>query len=138
MAVLGAENKAGDFEVLDICFPGLAPQPALPPLPPHPSSKVTTTTASTSKDAQSKDVEMNSEGKNEGEWIALLSGLEMGGGSDEVDLRIQLMAEWLVGELGDEDVRSLPFSFHIPCFPLRDAFYSTRRFDHRLVEFVLT
>lgn len=106
MAVLGAENKAGDFEVLDICFPGLAPQPALPPLPPLPlSAPSTSTSAAASKD---KDVAMNGENEeDEGEWIALLSGLEMGDHTDAADLRIQLMAEWLVGELGDEDV-SLP------------------------------
>ena len=106
MAVLGAENKAGDFEVVEICFPGLAPQPALPPLPPLPLSTPSTST--------SKDVDMNGETEDEGEWIALLSGLEMGGGSDAADLRIQLMAEWLIGELGDEDVSSPPLLFLRP------------------------
>lgn len=102
MAVLGAENKAGDFEVIEICFPGLAPQSALPPLPSLPLPTPSTST--------SKDVDMNGETEDEGEWIALLSGLEMGGGSDAADLRVQLMAEWLIGELGDEDVSPPSFA----------------------------
>ena len=31
MAALGKENEKGEFEVEDVCFMGLGPQPSLPP-----------------------------------------------------------------------------------------------------------
>lgn len=38
----------------------------------------------------------------EGEWVALLSGLSLGG-SEAAELRGAMLAEWLTGELGDEE-----------------------------------
>jgi DNA polymerase delta subunit 2 len=85
MAVLGAETPAGDFEVAELCYAGLPPQPAL----------------STPKNSDDRMEE-----ENEGEWVAIVSGLEMGSNNDPNDLRAQLLLEWLVGELGDDEVSS--------------------------------
>lgn len=82
MGALGAETPSGDFEVLEFCYAGLPPQAPL---------------ASTSKSKDMKD-------DSEGEWVALISGLELGGATDSADTRTMLLAEWLVGELGDEEV----------------------------------
>ena len=75
MAALGAETSTGDFEVLEVCYAGLPPQK-----------------------------EQKPETK-EGEWVAIASGLELGGAADADDMRVTLLAEWLLGELGGDEVR---------------------------------
>ena len=37
-----------------------------------------------------------------GEWVALISGLQLGG-SEQAELKGALLAEWLTGELGDDE-----------------------------------
>lgn len=69
----------------DYCFAGLPHQDALVP---------TTTTTTTPGPG--------------GEWVAIASGLEMGGADAVADVRAEMMAEWLLGEAGDEEVRGLP------------------------------
>ncbi|KAK4703707.1 DNA polymerase delta subunit 2, partial [Phenoliferia sp. Uapishka_3] len=73
MAALGAETSTGDFEVLEVCYAGLPPQ------------------------------EPRDEEEGDGEWIAIVSGLEMGGGEVAEDMRVNMLAEWLTGELGGDD-----------------------------------
>ncbi|KAM0753286.1 hypothetical protein T439DRAFT_378985 [Meredithblackwellia eburnea MCA 4105] len=73
MAALGAETASGDFEVFEVCYAGV---PAQPPLKPT---------------------------TEEGEWVALISGLNMGGSDVAEDVRTSLLSEWLVGELGDDE-----------------------------------
>jgi DNA polymerase delta subunit 2 len=41
----------------------------------------------------------------EGEWVALVSGLEMGNANQVADVRAEMLSEWLLGEAGDEEVR---------------------------------
>lgn len=74
MAALGAETPEGDFEVLQVCYAGLPPQPEHKPV------------------------------TEQGEWVALTSGLEMGGAADAEDMRVTLLAEWLLGDLGLDEV----------------------------------
>lgn len=81
MAALGAETSSGDFDVWDYCFAGMPHQEPLAPSTP------------------------------EGEWVAIASGLEMGGANAVADVRAELMAEWLLGEAGGDEVR---FSLPIP------------------------
>jgi len=81
IACLGAETSSGDFEVFEYLYPGLPNQKPLP-----------------------QEEKEQDEGK-EGEWIALVSGLEMGNSSVVGDLRSELLVEWLNGELGDQEVR---------------------------------
>ncbi|GAA5922117.1 DNA-directed DNA polymerase delta subunit POL31 [Sporobolomyces koalae] len=76
VACLGAETSAGDFEVFEYVYAGLPDQPT------RPCPKT---------------------GDSSGEWIAIVSGLEMGNSQAVGDLRTELLAEWLNGELGDEN-----------------------------------
>ena len=80
MAALGAETSSGDFEVIEYCFAGLPPQPALKPAKP-----------------------------DGGEWVAIASGLEMGSASDAADVRTEMLVEYLLGEAGEAEVRAVPF-----------------------------
>ncbi|KAM0787009.1 hypothetical protein ACM66B_006277 [Microbotryomycetes sp. NB124-2] len=87
IAALGRETPTGDFEVADFVFPGAPPQP---------------TPAVHEKD----DVDMKVDGKDatdEGEWIAIASGLDMGSTEDAADARTAMLAEWLCGEVGEDD-----------------------------------
>ncbi|CAD6580503.1 MAG: hypothetical protein CYPHOPRED_001242 [Cyphobasidiales sp. Tagirdzhanova-0007] len=84
-AVLGAENQSGDFEVADMCFAGIAPQ----------SSEIKT----------QKGMATKADGDEESDpYVALVSGLELGLSEDSLDYRIGLLAEWLTGEAGSDDV----------------------------------
>ena len=98
-AVLGAENQSGDFEVVDMCFSGMPPQPT------------TATNGSTSED-KSADSDP---------WIALASGLELGTNEQAADYRAGLLAEWLLGEMGSDQVGSIDLSpKHIVESPAQD------------------
>lgn len=77
MAALGAETASGDFEVFEYCYAGLPHQPPLQPTTP------------------------------EGEWVAIASGVEMGTANDVADARAEMLAEWLLGESGEDEVRLL-------------------------------
>ncbi|GAA5951073.1 hypothetical protein JCM3765_004673 [Sporobolomyces pararoseus] len=85
VACLGAETSSGDFEVFEYLYCGMPDQPNV------------TNNTTTSQDADKE------EDDDEGEWIGLVSGLEMGNHQQVGDLRTELMAEWLNGELGLED-----------------------------------
>lgn len=127
MAVLGAETAEGDFEVAELCFAGMAPQvdrlirnstPSAATkddskksdameidqaLPSAAALPLTSTSQSASTAAEDKEVEEDVEG----EWVAIVSGLEMGSTELEAagnELRCQLLLEWLSGELGDDQV----------------------------------
>lgn len=80
-AVQGRALGNDQFEVLDVCFAGLPPQPERP------------ISAQFEQDV------------DKGQWIALASGLELGGREDADDVRVDLLAEWLTGELGSLEVR---------------------------------
>ena len=91
-AVLGAETPTGEFEVVDVCFAGLPVQ-----LP-------RSVTAGKGKG-------VNGSASSGGSWVALASGLELGGNEQADDLKADLLAEWLTGELGDLEV-----SLSLYCF----------------------
>lgn len=96
IGVLGRENKAGDFEVEEICYPGIAEK-------------------GKEKGEEKMSIDSNSNGKGkeraseDGEWIALISGLDLGGATQVSDLRVQLLSEFLIGELGDDEVSRFSF-----------------------------
>ncbi|KAF8892645.1 DNA polymerase alpha/epsilon subunit B-domain-containing protein [Infundibulicybe gibba] len=81
VGVLGMETPDGEFEVVDLCFPDLAPQP------------------SNGAVAVVQDEEMDIDGKQPDEWIAVVSGFEIGSLSPS-DALIQLLVEYLTGEQG--------------------------------------
>lgn len=96
MAALGAETPSGDFEVLEFCFAGLPPQ------------------------ADVKPASSSAKEESDGEWVALVSGLEMGSGNAENETRCMMLAEWLSGEVGGVEV-----SFR-PCCRDRSSLYDGR------------
>lgn len=81
MAALGYESPSGDFEVIDLCYPGI---------PPH---------ATPSKPLAKADT------SDEGSWVAFVSGLSVKGDNQVGDVRLGLLVEYLMGELGGNEVR---------------------------------
>ncbi|GAB5589849.1 DNA polymerase delta small subunit Cdc1 [Umbelopsis nana] len=75
IAALGKENAFGEFEVIDICMPGLPD--------PNPSPRMDIDTP-------------------ENKYVALISGLNFGADGDG-SLRSQMLLEYLTGELGDSE-----------------------------------
>ncbi|KAI0818851.1 DNA polymerase alpha/epsilon subunit B-domain-containing protein [Irpex lacteus] len=88
IGALGIETNAGDFEVVDICFPGMAPHPSGP-------------SKSLSIQHGNGDVSMDIDSSHpaEDEWVALVSGLDVGAPS-YADGQLQLLVEYLTGEAG--------------------------------------
>ncbi|KAJ1344969.1 hypothetical protein BSLG_000484 [Batrachochytrium salamandrivorans] len=70
--LLGSENEDGEFQIIDVCYASFHPQPPL-----------------------------SIAGQDEGSWIALVSGLSLGG-SDEYDIRYDLLSDFLTGESGSD------------------------------------
>ena len=70
---------------MDVCFAGIPPR------------------AAEKSNGKGKEPER----AEEGPWIALVSGMELGGNEDADDLRADLLAEYLTGELGADSVSSL-------------------------------
>lgn len=79
VAFLGMEKASGDFEAMDICYPGAAPY-------------------ANAANGEAKSMEVDTSD----EWIAFVSGLNVGPPSAPSDLRINLLVEYLLGETGDE------------------------------------
>ncbi|CCM02879.1 uncharacterized protein FIBRA_04993 [Fibroporia radiculosa] len=95
LGVLGAETNGGEFEVIDVCYAGMAPQP---------DSDVSWEQSGATGAADAMDVDgaprqIQIEGQETDEWIALVSGLEIGA-SSPADAQIQMMVEYLAGEAG--------------------------------------
>lgn len=88
-AVLGTETRAGDFDVVDAVFASL----------PSPSS------AKPVGGAKNGKVKGEDGGKDQ--WVVLMSGLSIGGNSQlDSELSLQLLVEYLTGELGSEQDRN--------------------------------
>ncbi|KAG6878100.1 hypothetical protein C0992_008588 [Termitomyces sp. T32_za158] len=79
VGALGAETANGDFEVVDLCFPGMAPQESV-------------------EDTR-MDVDGDASDEDEDEWVAVVSGLGVGSLSPP-DAQIQMLVEYLAGEQG--------------------------------------
>ncbi|TKY88537.1 hypothetical protein EX895_002525 [Sporisorium graminicola] len=85
-AVLGTETRAGDFDVVDAVFA------SLPPAPPSKSLTKTENGTTSKRETASED-----------QWVVLMSGLALGGDSAlESELSMQLLVEYLTGELGED------------------------------------
>ncbi|KAI6111515.1 DNA polymerase alpha/epsilon subunit B-domain-containing protein [Pisolithus croceorrhizus] len=87
IAALGMETASGDFEVVDICYPELAPFKE----------------ANLSGD-DSMDVDDCS--SSEDGYLAVISGLSMGDPSSG-EAQIQMLVEYLTGEIGGPDDQKL-------------------------------
>ncbi|KAJ7109147.1 DNA polymerase alpha/epsilon subunit B-domain-containing protein [Mycena epipterygia] len=80
IAALGIETPTGEFEVVDICYAEMAPQPMR--------------NVEHEQEKMDVDVEPQADG-----WIALVSGLDIGS-SLPADAQIQMLVEYLTGEEG--------------------------------------
>ncbi|KAJ7273479.1 DNA polymerase alpha/epsilon subunit B-domain-containing protein [Mycena haematopus] len=78
IAALGIETPNGEFEVVDICYAEMAPNPKL-------------------NEAEGK-MDVDADPQADG-WIALVSGLDIGSPSP-ADAQIQMLVEYLTGEEG--------------------------------------
>lgn len=101
VAVMGTENVNGEFEVVDIKFPDLAPQPerwALSKPPSNGSAK-----KGKARDVKDEDVEMADDNKarKSGGKIAIVSGLEFSGTDTSYAMELDLLLEFLLGEALD-------------------------------------
>jgi DNA polymerase delta subunit 2 len=106
VAVMGTENVNGEFEVIDIKFPDLAPQPERWAL----SKPTTTANAKKGKAPKRKDedVEMADSEKTpkSGGKIAIVSGLEFSGTDTSYAMELDLLLEYLLGEALDPATQS--------------------------------
>ncbi|KAF8201472.1 DNA polymerase alpha/epsilon subunit B-domain-containing protein [Pholiota molesta] len=80
VGALGMETPTGEFEVIDLCYPEMAPQPM-----------------ETGPEEDKMDVDVQDDSSDE--WIAVVSGLDIGSLSPS-DAQIQLLTEYLTGEGG--------------------------------------
>lgn len=94
--MLGAETPTGEFEVMDVCYAGLPEQ----------------STSQAVTNGKGKEPETASEN---GTWVALVSGMELGGTEDADDLRADLLSEFLTGELAGETVSCIPVPYNLTC-----------------------
>ncbi|GLB35302.1 putative glutamate decarboxylase [Lyophyllum shimeji] len=83
IGTLGAETPNGDFEVVDLCYPGMAPQ----------------TTSADEEPKEENKMHVDGQTSSADEWIALVSGLDIGS-SSRSDAQLQMLVEYLTGEGG--------------------------------------
>ncbi|CDO70693.1 hypothetical protein BN946_scf184798.g8 [Trametes cinnabarina] len=96
MGALGIETHNGDFEVVDLCYPGMAPQPQIA------SQWAASISHDDSMDVDDSTSKMSSASD---QWVALVSGLEVGS-ANPADGQIQMLAEYLSAEVGGTEDQS--------------------------------
>ncbi|KAH9946304.1 DNA polymerase alpha/epsilon subunit B-domain-containing protein [Epithele typhae] len=97
LGALGMETSSGDFEVVDLCFPEMAPQPS--------AGLAWRTSSSASDSMDTGGTHIPTTLASPDEWIALVSGLEVGS-ANPTDGQVQILAEYLAGEAGGLDDQS--------------------------------
>lgn len=109
IAVVGTENANGDFEVLDVRFADLPPQPerwAVSELPPrndaNGSAKGKKKAAAKSEDVDMMDVSAPGSGNK----IAIVSGLNFDGSDSSYAVELNLLLEYLLGEALDASAQA--------------------------------
>lgn len=96
IAVMGTENSNGDFEVVDIKVPDLPPQAE------RWKNSVLQKQLFDRHESKKSNIETNIKGKNlKGRKIAIVSGLGFSGVDADHSIEIQLLAEYLMGEVFD-------------------------------------
>ncbi|PHH59316.1 hypothetical protein CDD81_3385 [Ophiocordyceps australis] len=93
VAVLGTENSAGEFEVLDLKLPEMAPQPGRWAL-----TNPSLADAKGKAKAEDEDEEMTDASQKPGNKIAIVSGLNFVANDASHALELNLLLEFLVGE----------------------------------------
>lgn len=98
IAVVGTENANGDFEVIDVKFADLPPQPDRWALS-EPPKNGANGAAKGKKTVKSEDVEMtDAMSAASGGKIAIVSGLNFAGDDTSYALELNLLLEYLLGE----------------------------------------
>ncbi|OJT14112.1 DNA polymerase delta small subunit [Trametes pubescens] len=95
LGALGIETHNGDFEVVDLCYPGMAPQP---------SAGIEWPAPTIGGDAMDVDESASTSAPSD-EWVALVSGLEVGS-TNPSDGQIQMLAEYLTAEISSPEEQS--------------------------------
>lgn len=104
VAVMGTENASGDFEVIDMKFADLPPQPD--------RWALTDPTAANGmsrgkKTAKGEDVEMtDASSPSSGGKVAIVSGLNFSGDDTSYALELNLLLEYLLGEALDPNAQA--------------------------------
>jgi DNA polymerase delta subunit 2 len=109
MGVLGSESSNGDFKVIDVCYAGQGPQEQ------HTLMETGTTDINLFMGCYGSDRNMTMYGRTiysfsfshtdeADKYIALVSGLGIGG-NDFKPLELDLLAEYLTGEIGGVKVQ---------------------------------
>ncbi|POS79431.1 DNA polymerase subunit delta-2 [Diaporthe helianthi] len=98
IAVVGTENASGDFEVLDIKFPDLPPQPERWAVSELPKNDANGSATGKKKAARSEDVEMTDASAPGGSnKIAIVSGLNFASNDSSYALELNLLLDYLLG-----------------------------------------
>ncbi|KAH8205198.1 hypothetical protein TruAng_000610 [Truncatella angustata] len=101
IAVMGTENADGTLEVIDFKLPDLPPQPERWAL-----SKPPTTNGTKTKKHRDEDDEMtDSQSRGSGGKIAIVSGLGFSGSNASHAMELNLLLEYLLGEVFDSSVQ---------------------------------
>lgn len=105
VAVMGTENASGDFEVIDMQFADLAPQPDRWALS---KTSKSNGTAKGKKPSEDEDLEMtdaaaSTKGSSK---IAVVSGLNFSGDDPSYALQLNLLLEYLLGEALDPNAQA--------------------------------
>lgn len=101
VAVMGTENASGDFEVIDMKFADLAPQPDRWAIS-NPAGSSSLPKQKNNKATKSEDVEMvDASSPSAGSKIAIVSGLNFSGDDTSYVLELNLLLEYLLGEALD-------------------------------------
>jgi DNA polymerase delta subunit 2 len=106
---MGTENANGDFEVIDIKFPDLAPQPQRWALSKPPAAANAQSTARKGKVAKLKDEDVDmtdAATPSKGGKIAIVSGLEFSGTDTSYAMELDLLLEYLLGEALDPQTQT--------------------------------
>ncbi|KAK4238704.1 DNA polymerase alpha/epsilon subunit B-domain-containing protein [Achaetomium macrosporum] len=100
IAVMGTENANGEFEVIDLKFADLPPQPERWSLSKPFSSKA----ANRQPKVKDEDIEMT--GSQPSKKVAIVSGLEFSGTDTSYAMGLNLLLEFLLGEALDPATQS--------------------------------
>jgi DNA polymerase delta subunit 2 len=106
VAVMGTENANGEFEVVDLKFPDLAPQPERWAMSEPPFKNTIKKEKGPSK-RKNEDVEMtDGPSPGNGGTIAIVSGLEFSGTDTSYAMELDLLLEYLLGEALDPETQT--------------------------------
>lgn len=107
IAVVGTENANGDFEVLDVKFADLPPQPDRWALSELPKNDTNGSAKGKKAAVKSEDVEMtDASSPGSGGKIAIVSGLNFAGDDTSYALELNILLEYLLGEALDPSAQA--------------------------------